>query len=372
MGDVLSNQTLDVQDSDEGVGADVTAVGNIVSATGQNAYLNFQNDQSVAAHVEATVDGTVKGDAGPYFATTASATGNSATAGTCCALTEGSSLQNIESGAVVAGDAISNVASTASASVDASAVGNTTGWEQFNGEVQSWTDQTNSGQTTATNTGTITASSGNIGLSTTAVANNVTVDSDGATLDVGVQQLTDGPSTDSVVNLTIGSGTDLQATATGVGNNVDAQARGADASMNTAQTNNAPVNTYSNIEITNWTGDASVTAYGVGNSVVLANNGPRAGLFSELSSNGEINSAAAFTGGAGGAVFANATAIGNAVSGYACAACGGVIDANNSQIGQARVRANSAVVITGRARQVGGQANAIGNSATYQVFSADE
>jgi hypothetical protein len=373
MADVMSGQTLNVETASDGVSADATAVGNIVSAAGQNAYLNFQSDQAVAggAHVEANTDATVNGSAGPYFATTASATGNSATAGTCCALTEGSSLQAVEAGSVVAADAASKLGSSEGVSVDASAVGNTTGWEQINGSVQTWTGQTNSGLTTATNNGDFGAVTGNTGLSATAVSNNVTVDTDAAASDIGLQQVADGEGTNAVVDATIGSGTDIQGLATGVGNNVDSQNRSPESTMNTNQTNSAAVTAYTDLNVTSWTGDANAVAYGVGNSVVLANNGPYAGLQSNQTSAGDVNVAAGFTGGTGGNVFSSATAMGNAVSAYACSACGGAIDAVNNQVGSSRVRANSAVNVTGRARQVSAQSAAIGNSATYQVFSGE-
>lgn len=371
-GDVFSNQTLNVEESSEGVSADALAVGNIVAATGQNAQLNFTSDQAVGAHVEATANVAVAGASGPYFATTASATGNSATAGTCCALTYGSSIQSVESGAVVAGDAISSAGGPAgSISVDASAVGNTTGWQQINGEVQAWTGQNNQGLTTASNTGAFASTTGNAGFSATAVSNNVTVDNDGGGGDIGVQQNMEGVATDAVINVQLDSGTDIQGLATSVGNNIDAQSASPDAQMNAAQHNAAPVNAYANLTAGTWSGDANVTAYGVGNSVVQSNNGPRAGLWNEQTSAGEVAATASFTGGTGSTVFASSTAIGNAASGYACSACGGALDATNSQTGSSRVRANSNVVIRGRARQVAAQATAIGNSATYAVSGGD-
>jgi hypothetical protein len=112
-------------------------------------------------------------------------------------------------------------------------------------------------------------------------------------------------------------------------------------------------------------------AYGVGNSVILSNNGPSARLWSEQTSAGDVTSSATFTGGTGANVFASSTAMGNAVSGYACAECGGSIDASNTQTSSGRVRANSTVTITGRARSVAGQATAVGNSATYEVSSGN-
>lgn len=373
MGDVLSGQTLNVESSEQGVSTEATAVGNIVSATGQNAYLNFQSDQALAGdtHVEANATANATGSAGPYLTSYAGATGNSATAGACCALTQGTSLQTVNTGATVAGDAITQLGSATDVTIDASAVGNTSGWSGQNGAVQTWTGQTNSGLTTATNTGELTAVSGNTTLTATAVANNVTVDTDASPSDIGMQQISDGDGVNAVVDVTIGSGGDIQAMATGVGNNVDAQHRSPEAGMGASQANMAPVTAYADLNVTSWTGDANAVAYGVGNSSVLANNGPRGVLWSDQNTAGDINVAAGFTGGAGGNVFTSATAIGNAVSGYVCSACGGSIEATNAQLGSSRVRANSAVNITGRARSVSGQASAIGNSATYEVYSGN-
>ena len=332
--------------------------------------MHVESDQEVQGHVEATVNAQVSGYAGPYLSTAASATGASATAGTCCAETTGSSLQTIQSSAVVAADAQTQLTGSAdSVSVDSSAVGNTTGWEQINGSVQSWTGQVNSGLTSASNSGYLGTVYGNTGLSSAAVANNVTGDIDTSSTDIGVGQETYGPATNAVVDVSIGSGADIQGLASGVGNNVDVQAVASDAGMNVTQRNDAPLNAYTDLDVANWSGDASATAYGVGNSVVLSNGGPSVALWTDQASNGDVDVSAGFTGGAGGYAYTSATAIGNAVSGYACDTCGGAITATNRQIGSARVQANSTTVM-GRAQAVAADASAIGNSATYRVVGS--
>ena len=65
LGDVLSNQTLNVEDSSEGVSGSASTVGNIVAATGQNAPIDVRSDQEAGGHVEAAVNGVVTGDSGP-------------------------------------------------------------------------------------------------------------------------------------------------------------------------------------------------------------------------------------------------------------------------------------------------------------------
>jgi hypothetical protein len=372
LGDVFSSQTLNVEEAPEGISVTSTAVGNIVSAVGQETPIDFQSDQQVDEHVEASSNVSVAGATGEFFVTQTSATGNSATAGTCCALTQGSSFQTVSEGAVVAADAISSTGEMAdSISVDSSAVGNTQGWNQINGEVQAWTEQRNLGLTTATNVGEFAGSPGNIGLSATAVANNVSIDAENSYLDIGVDQSRRGEGVNAVVNATVGSGVDVQAVATATGNLVDAIASSPEALMNVVQTDAAGLDAYSNLTLNEWTGDANSVAYGVGNSIVLSNVGATTSLYSEQSSSGDVNATAAFTGGTGNAVFASSTAMGNAVSGYSCTECGGDFGGFNRQINGGAVRSQSNVVITGRAGLISAESTAIGNTATYEIRSSD-
>lgn len=334
--------------------------------------MHVESDQAVQGRVESSLVGTVGLDAGPYYAVTSEATGNSATAGTCCAPTTGSSLQALEAGSAVSADVQSELRGrTGGISADANAVGSTTGWEQVGGGVQAWTGQTADGLTVATNSGSAELSTGNAGLSATAVANNVTGDLENAGADLGVGQQMNGGTT-AVVDFAIGSGTDIQAMATGVGNNVDVQATGSTVAFNAQQQAAGTTTVYSNLEAASWTGDATVAANGVGNSVVVSNNEPSVQLWNDQTASGPVDVGASFTGGAGAHAYASSTAMGNAVSGYVCDACGGGLSATNRQTGNARVRANTAVAITGRARSVAADAAAIGNSATYQVVGSGE
>ena len=62
-----------------------------------------------------------------------------------------------------------------------------------------------------------------------------------------------------------------------------------------------------------------------------------------------------------------ATAIGNAVSGYACNQCSGNMSANNSQSNNVDVSARSTVSVTNSGRSITGIATATGNNATFSV-----
>ena len=371
--DFRSYQVIVAPSAPLAVSVSSTSVGNIVSAVGQNRPIDFQSDQQVDGHVEAAANVEVVGETGEFFVTETSATGNSATAGTCCALTLGSSFQTVSDGAVVAADAISRTGGEAgSISVDASAVGNTQGWNQINGEVQAWTEQRNWGLTTATNVAEFAGAPGNIGLSATSVANNVSVDAENSYVELGVDQSRRGPGVNAIVNATIEAAADVQAVATATGNLVDIIASAPEASVNVSQSDAATgLDAYSNLTLTEWGGDANSVAYGVGNSIVMSNLGATNSLYSEQSSTGDVNATAAFTGGSGAAVFVSSTAMGNAVSSFSCTECGGDYGGFNRQINGGAVRSQSNVRITGRAGLISAQSTAIGNTATYEIRSSD-
>ena len=370
LGDVFSSQTLHVYEAPEGVSVTSTSVGNIVSAVGQQRRVDFQSDQQVDGRVQAASDLTVAGATGEFFVTDTSATGNSGTAGTCCATTYGSSLQTVSQGALVAADAVSKAGGVAdSISVDATAVGNTQGWNQVNGTVDTWTDQRNAGVTSATNNGVFAGSTGNIGLAATSIGNNVTVDAENSAVDVAMKQDREG-ALSSVVNATVGYGADVQAMATASGNLVDASASGQEVMMSVTQTASGALDAHANLTLSGWSGDATAIGYGVGNSVVMSNVGPASTLHTDQTSSGNVSGTATFTGGTGSAVLASSTAIGNAVSGYNCTECGGDFGGFNRQVNGGGVRSQSNVRINGRSGLVSAQSSAIGNSATYEIRSS--
>ena len=347
-------------------------MGNIVSAVGQQRRVEIQSDQQVDGRVHAATDLTVAGATGEFFVTDTAATGNSGTAGACCATTYGSSLQTLSKGALVAADAVSKAGGMAdSVSVDATAVGNTQGWNQINGTVDTWTDQRHLGVTSATNNGVFAGSTGNLGLAATSVGNNVTVDAENSFVDVAMRQDREG-ALSAVVNATVGSGADVQAMATASGNLVDARASGHETLLSATQLASGALDAHTNLTLTGWSGDATTIAYGVGNSVVMSNVGSASSLHTDQTSSGNVSATASFTGGTGNAVLASSTAIGNAVSGYNCSECGGEFGGYNRQVNGSRVRSQSNVRINGRSGLISADSTAIGNSATYEIRSSGE
>ena len=370
LGDVFASQTLNVQSADQVVSSAVAA-GNIASATGQNADLSFTSQQTVKGGgvVQADAAASSTGSAGAYMGVTASATGNSATAGTCCGLTSGTSVQTVEpfSAAQATANALLG-GRVDQLSADALAVGNTQGWLAANGEIRSATTQSLQSYVSADTSVVANIVNGDSGASATAVGNDVTVSATASPVDIrSTQSLKD---TGVVATLTVQqqAGDTVTGQATATGNNVSVQNDGGAALTQHAQTNDANIAADAAYGLGTWN-SASVGAYGVGNSILLSTSGPQAEMVSNQASSGTVEASASLRGGGGADSLVSATAIGNAVSGYICSTCDGGVGVKNSQSNTGAVRATSTYKgpATG---SVVGSANAVGNSATYVVKSS--
>jgi hypothetical protein len=155
--------------------------------------------------------------------------------------------------------------------------------------------------------------------------------------------------------------------ATASGNNLNASNDGTLLDVASHQYNTAYVRAQAE-ESSYQFGGAQATAYGVGNSAMASNaNGPGLVLDNvQVNDGGGVEVIASFEGTSGYDAGAGATAIGNAVSGYACNQCGGAMTAANSQANNVDVSARSTVTVNA-GRSVVGVATATGNNATFSV-----
>lgn len=371
LGDVFTTQVLDVEAAPDGLDASGAAVGNIATVTGQNSAIKVRSDQDLQAYVGAVTSTTVTAGAGPSYSVVATANGNSLTAGTCCDYTDVGAMQRIAPDKDVTafsynglGGAVENV------SIDAAAVGNTTGLLATDGYIQATVDQSHQGTTHARAEGEIEQASGNIGLSATAVTNDVTVDAYRSLVDLAVVQSKEGYGSIAVVDAKIGSGADITGMATATANNINI-ATGGDSVWHSAdQLANGAVIAETTLGIGAWTGTAQAIAYGVGNTILVDNDGPEVALGIVQDNYGEVTGKASIVGTTGGDAYVEASAVGNAISALACGQCGGGIGAESVQTTYGPVRAvGSATIGAGRAVQA--KATAIGNSANYEVRSGN-
>ncbi len=114
-------------------------------------------------------------------------------------------------------------------------------------------------------------------------------------------------------------------------------------------------------------GRAEAYARGAANELVVGNNDIYVEIDNTQLNSGGVDVSATFSGTNGYDVYVGADAVGNAVTGYACADCEGYLEATNSQTNNGDVSARASSTVAGSNRAVIAGANAVGNSATFHV-----
>ncbi len=371
LGDVTANQSLHVITlTPDGVSQSATTVGNTALGSADNAAVNYQATQRLSGDSHATTNVTLDGSAGSGLYVTSSATGNSGTGGTCCAPLTGSAVQTIDAGHTVTAETYINgqgAQPTGEVYADATAIGNTQGWETKNGAVNASSTQVNNAETYAALGSTMGPVDGAAVYSTTAVANNVTSDATNSPVNLTVTQTSAGPRTRSGQALTQSYGSDITAIATATSNNLTVTADNYAATVTSSQDNATPVQAQIVLTTDSWSGTATTSAYGVANSALVSNSGSYTLANGVQNNTGDVTASVTFyNSGTGSDATQLATAAGNAYSAYACPDCNGVVVGNLRQTNSGGVSAVNTTTV-GTPGYIAGAASAVGNNATFQV-----
>lgn len=365
LGDVFSQQTIVVTQADQTVGA-ATSVGNIVSATGYGGDLSFTSTQSASGEVKAITTTSVAGSSGAYAGVTSSASGNAATAGTCCGAVSGSSSQTTGPKDVVAGAFVDVAGRVEALSADAAAVGNTQGWLTSNGAVRAFSQQSLTGSVTADTTSRAGEVATLAGSSATAIGNDVTVSGTGSSVDLVTDQRNTGFAVRATLTSQQGAGDEAAGQATAVANNVVIENEGGASLTASTQVSSAEITADAAYGLGVWN-SATVASYGVGNSAYSSNIGPQTEFGVDQTNTGAVTSKSSLlTSGTGGDAYVSATAVGNAAQGLVCATCEGGVGIDNRQTNSGAIRA-----VAGFKGPYGGSvvgtSSAVGNTATFTV-----
>ena len=376
LGDVTANQTLHVVTTPAGISQSATTVGNSGTGSADHAAVDYRATQILDADSHAVVNVAADRSAGDAAYITASATGNTGTGGTCCAPLTGTAVQTVTANHTVTAETylhIDGPASTGLVSADATAVGNTQGWETNGGSVSAASTQAQYGETYAALGATVAAVDGPASYSATAVANNVTSDATSAPVSLTVIQTTDGFRTRAGMDVVQTSGSDVTAAATATSNNIVVTTDGYAATLSSTQTNTNPTQAeVVNLNVAAWSGTVTASAYGVANSALVSNSGPSTVANGVQTNSGAVDAEVSFNGGSaapGGDSTVLATAVGNAYSAYACPDCNGAVNGTVRQTNSGGVSSGSTTT-TSSTGFVAGASSAVGNTATFQVHKS--
>ncbi len=198
--------------------------------------------------------------------------------------------------------------------------------------------------------------------------NNVTgTGTNGTTTALAITQSNTGSVTQAAQFTDIGNGQTIVGSANAIANNVSITNENNPLNVTTNQNNTSYVLGLSEASVYEF-GSATASASGVGNSAVVGNVGGDLTLNNnQVNTGGGIEALSSFSGNNGYDANASATAMGNAVTGYACSTCKSKVTVTNRQTSSADVSATSTLTVASQNRSVTGVSTAIGNTATFYV-----
>ena len=322
-----------------------------------------ENQGKVYAH--GVVD--VGADAGAAAAARTTAVGNSgaisASNGTVSArVVQLNSNEVTARGQVEAADA-----SAKDLTVSTLAMGNSQGVNLNNGSAGTRISQSTTANVLADGGAIVGYVSGTSAVTATTAGNNINVSGGEQS---AVRAITDQANTADVTQASkftaYGNSYLSATTATATGNNLAVQNEGPLADVTSNQWNTSYVR--GQAEGSSYLfGAAQTSAYAAGNSSQVNNVGAELVLDNLQTNNGGgVEAVASFQGQDGYDAVTSATAMGNAVTGYACAKCSGRMSVTNTQSNSADIGASSSTTVSS-GRQVTGVSTAIGNNASFNV-----
>jgi hypothetical protein len=368
LGEIFSEQTLNVQTVSDGVTASTTAQANGVSVgvTNADAAVTSNQDNKGVVYGHALVD--VAADGGAASAVRTTAAGNAAAFAASNGVISAFGVQT--NGAAVTARSQVEAANAAATDLTVStlAMGNSAGVTLDNGSAGARISQSTTANVLADGGAIVGYVSGTSAVTATTAGNNINID--GANQSA-LRAITDQANTAVVTQASkftaYGNSNLTATTATATGNNLAASNTGPLADVTSNQWNTSYVR--GQAEGTSYLfGAAQTTAYAAGNSSQVNNVGAELVLDNlQTNTGGGVEATASFTGHEGYDTVTTATAMGNAVTGYACSRCNGRMSVTNNQHNSADVGASSSSSVVSSGRQVTGVSTAIGNNASFNV-----
>ncbi len=369
VGDIFSQGELNIVTVEEGVDSSTTATGNSVQAYSDQADMAVTSNQTLVGSVVGQTVVNVTGSLGKDSYVSTAAIGNTADIGANQSTVTGVVTQiSTFSPEVTARTQIEGeTAQAGNVNAGALAMANNVNLGLTNGSAGVRVNQTNGADVLADGGAVLQYVSGTSSITGVAVGNNISsVGDTNSAARLAFGQTNNGGLVQASQFTAYGNAQTAVTSTTAVGNAVSAYNEGPLLDVTNYQANNAYVRSQSEGSAYLF-GSGSAIAYGAGNSAIAGNTGAEVVLDNtQWNGAGGVEVIATFTGNEGYDGYAQATAVGNDVTGYACSDCTGSMAINNSQTNNGDVSARSGVTVN-NGRSVTGVSNATGNSAVFYV-----
>jgi len=369
LGDVISGQTLNVENATDQVTAATTATGNSLSGGVQGGTITLRSVQAMNGGATATTSMRLGGDTGGVVHATTQANGNYTAGGAYGATLVVDSDQSVGSGEIVANSSITGGTARllSGGSVGVAATGNTMALGGTGTHITGAVHQTSDASVRAGNLAETryipaTAIFGAQALGNATAINGEQVSSQ----NIYVGQRSTGDIVTADVSANAGNAWDLTGHSIANANQAVLANQGGSVVARTQQENFTRV--ASTARVTSYDfGAATASAQGGGNVVSVGTESDYLELDNSQISTGGVEVQASFIGTRGYDAYVSADAVGNSVTGYACAACEATLSATNVQYNEGTVSATAATTVHAQGRVVITGTNAVGNAATFYV-----
>ncbi|MFZ5668742.1 MAG: holdfast anchor protein HfaD [Pseudomonadota bacterium] len=368
-GDVLSSQTLDVVEVDEGVSAETAATGNTLVGSVDGADLSVISNQTMvgATLATTTVEVTTGMGATSQINTTAIANGveAGATQGTMTGVY--TQISTYAPQVTARGMLEASTASAGDIGLATTAAANSISLGLTNGSAGVLANQTTAADVLADGGAIVQYVSGTADVSGMASGNAFSlVGTDTSAARAVVYQSNTGDLTQASQFTAYGSVQTAATSATASGNVAAGEIEGPLLDLDVTQFNQTYVRAQAEGTAYEF-GEGAATAFAVGNSTSAGVLGDAVVLENvQLNTGGGVEAIASFTGSDGYDGYARATAVGNDATAYSCAACTGTMAVGNRQTNEADVGATATTSI-GSGRLVNSSSVAVGNNASFYV-----
>jgi hypothetical protein len=370
LGDVFTEQTMNVVDVSDAISMTSAAMGNGYTASNTNGGdLSVRGGQSLAGEVRSTAVLDAAGTMGATTVVSTTATGNSLdNVMVGGALTASINQTAGAAGVLARGQVEAPHGAAGDLSQSTQAVNNSYGLDLTGAVAGVRLNQVSDGGALADGGLIVGSLSGQGVLVGQAVSNNATLaGADGSAFRVVSDQVSRGDIVQASKFAAYGESYVTTTNANATANNLHSTHDGGELTVTSRQSNTAYVRAQA--EATSATfGATQATAYGIGNSMLAGGVGPEVTISNTQDNNGGgVEATATFGGGSGYDAASTATAFGNAATGYACSTCSSTLTADNYQSNSAEVGATSRLTTTGPTRRAAGTVTAVGNNASYSV-----
>lgn len=368
LGDVFAEQTLNVETVTDGFSASTIAPANSVLISVQNTDASMTSNQENSGAVLAHGVVNVATHGGNNSNVTTTAVGNAGTAAADNGTLTGRATQ-LNTGPVTARSQLeAHEAELNDMSMSTLAQGNSQGLTLINGAMGVRVSQGNTANVLADGGAIAGAITGTAAVAGTATGNNITLSGTEQSAARVITEQSNAGITQASKFTAYGSSYLSSTAASASGNNLSATNEGPLLDVASSQYNTAYVRTQAEATAYQFSA-AQVGAHGVGNSALVGNYGPEVVLDNiQTNEGGGVEALASFEGYDGYDAVASSTAMGNAVTGYACSQCSGQMTIKNNQVNSAEIGARTST-IAGSARSVSGITTATGNNASFYVSS---